>query len=73
MRGSHQKPPDSRIARRGRRPPKKEEYSMKNLFTTMFGRNDGRIHNPVGTAATALSAAGAMRHLLVNLAGEMSE
>lgn len=46
---------------------------MKNLFTTMFGRNDGRIHNPVGTAATALSAAGAMRHLLVNLAGEMSE
>lgn len=53
--------------------PQKEEYSMKNLFTTMFGRNEGRIHNPAGSAATALSAAGAMRHLLVNLAGEMSE
>ena len=46
---------------------------MKNLFTTMFGRNEGRIHNPADSAATALSAAGAMRHLLVNLAGEMSE
>ena len=50
-----------------------EEYSMKNMFTIMFGRNEGRIHNSTGTATTALSAAGAMRHLLVNLAGEMSE
>ncbi|MDO4356088.1 MAG: hypothetical protein Q4E13_06235 [Clostridia bacterium] len=46
---------------------------MKNIFTTMFGRDEARINNTVGSAATALSAAGAMRHLLVNLAGEMTE
>ncbi len=46
---------------------------MKHIFTTMFGRDEARINNTVGSAATALCAAGAMRHSLARLTAGMAE